>query len=46
MVHLTLINSAGVQGLQIHICQECAEKQELNNPEGFTLSDLLLGLGK
>ena len=42
-VHLTQIVEDKMQ--KVDLCQECAEKKGVNDPAGFSLADLLLGLG-
>src|SRR6266704_1626598 len=42
-VHFTQTNGAGVQ--KVDLCEECAKAKEMNDPTGFSLADLLLGLG-
>lgn len=31
---------------KVDFCKECAKEKGIDNPDGFTLADLLLGLGK
>lgn len=42
-VHLTQI--AGEKMQKVDLCEECAKEKGVNNPTGFSLADLLLGLG-
>ncbi len=42
-VHLTQI--AGDKMQQVDLCEECAKSKGVNDPAGFSLADLLLGLG-
>jgi len=42
-VHLTQTNSEWVQ--KMDMCEECAKTKGVNDPTGFSLADLLLGLG-
>lgn len=42
-VHLTQI--AGEKMQKLDLCEECAKKKGVNDPTGFSLADLLLGLG-
>jgi protein arginine kinase activator len=42
-VHLTQIDSDKVQ--KVDLCEECAKQKGLNDPTGFSLADLLMGLG-
>ena len=42
-VHLTQI--VGDQMQKVDLCKQCAEKKGVNDPTGFSLADLLLGLG-
>jgi protein arginine kinase activator len=42
-VHLTQIVGDKVQ--KVDLCEECAKKKGVNDPQGFSLADLLLGLG-
>lgn len=42
-VHLTQI--AGDKMQKVDLCEECAKKKGVNDPTGFSLADLLLGLG-
>jgi protein arginine kinase activator len=42
-VHLTQI--AGDKMQKIDLCEECAKTKGVNDPTGFSLADLLLGLG-
>ncbi len=42
-VHLTQI--AGEQMQKVDLCEECAKQKGVNDPAGFSLADLLLGLG-
>ena len=40
-VHLTQI--AGDKMQQMDLCQDCAKTQGVNDPTGFSLTDLMLG---
>lgn len=42
-VHLTQI--AGEKMQKVDLCEECAKEKGVNDPAGFSLADLLLGLG-
>ena len=42
-VHLTQI--AGDKTQKVDLCEECAKQKGVNDPAGFSLADLLLGLG-
>lgn len=42
-VHLTQIAGEKVQ--KVDLCEECAKQKGVNDPAGFSLADLLLGLG-
>ncbi len=42
-VHLTQIT--GDKMHKIDLCEECAKEKGVNDPSGFSLADLLLGLG-
>jgi protein arginine kinase activator len=42
-VHLTQI--AGDKMQKVDLCEECASHKGVNDPAGFSLADLLLGLG-
>src|SRR5215469_10872239 len=42
-VHLTQI--AGDKMQNVDLCEECAKTKGVNDPAGFSLADLLLGLG-
>ena len=42
-VHLTQIAGDKVQ--KVDLCEECAKHKGVNDPAGFSLADLLLGLG-
>src|SRR5882672_3425735 len=42
-VHLTQI--AGEKMQKVDLCEECAKSKGVNDPAGFSLADLLLGLG-
>jgi protein arginine kinase activator len=42
-VHLTQI--AGDKMQKVDLCEECAKHKGVNDPAGFNLADLLLGLG-
>ena len=42
-VHLTQISGDKVQ--KVDLCEECAKTKGVNDPAGFSLADLLLGLG-
>ncbi len=42
-VHLTQIADDKVQ--KVDLCEECAKAKGVNDPTGFSLADLLLGLG-
>jgi protein arginine kinase activator len=42
-VHLTQIAGEKVQ--KVDLCEECARQKGVNDPAGFSLADLLLGLG-
>jgi len=42
-VHLTQI--AGDKVHKVDLCEECAKNKGVNDPTGFSLADLLLGLG-
>jgi protein arginine kinase activator len=42
-VHLTQI--AGDKMQKVDLCEECAKTKGVNDPAGFSLADLLLGLG-
>lgn len=43
MVHLTQIEGDKMQ--KVDLCEECAKEKGVNDPAGFSLADLLLGLG-
>src|SRR4029079_7929153 len=43
-VHLTQI-SAGDKMQKVDLCEECAKQKGVNDPAGFSMADLLLGLG-
>ena len=43
VVHLTQI--AGDKMQKVDLCEECAKTKGVNDPTGFSLADLLLGLG-
>ena len=42
-VHLTQIQGEKMQ--KVDLCEECASNKGVNDPAGFSLADLLLGLG-
>ena len=42
-VHLTQIVGDKMQ--KVDLCEECAKTKGVNDPTGFSLADLLLGLG-
>ena len=42
-VHLTQI--AGDKMQKVDLCEECAKTKGVNDPTGFSLADLLLGMG-
>jgi protein arginine kinase activator len=42
-VHLTQITGDKMQ--KVDLCEECAKSKGVNDPTGFSLADLLLGLG-
>jgi protein arginine kinase activator len=42
-VHLTQI--AGDKLQKVDLCEDCAKQKGVNDPTGFSLADLLLGLG-
>ena len=42
-MHLTQI--AGDKMQKVDLCEECAKHKGVNDPAGFSLADLLLGLG-
>ena len=42
-VHLTQI--AGDKMQKVDLCEDCAKHKGVNDPTGFSLADLLLGLG-
>ena len=42
-VHLTQI--AGEKMQKVDLCEDCAREKGVNDPAGFSLADLLLGLG-
>ena len=42
-VHLTQIADDKVQ--KVDLCEDCAKEKGVNDPTGFSLADLLLGLG-
>jgi len=42
-VHLTQIVGEKMQ--KVDLCEECAKSKGVNDPAGFSLADLLLGLG-
>src|SRR5580765_288864 len=42
-VHLTQI--AGEKMQKVDLCEDCAKTKGVNDPTGFSLADLLLGLG-
>jgi protein arginine kinase activator len=42
-VHLTQIVGDKMQ--KVDLCEECAKQKGVNDPAGFSLADLLLGLG-
>ncbi len=42
-VHLTQIVGGKMQ--KVDLCEECAKEKGVNDPAGFSLADLLLGLG-
>jgi protein arginine kinase activator len=42
-VHLTQITGDKVQ--KVDLCEECAKHKGVNDPAGFSLADLLLGIG-
>ena len=42
-VHLTQIQGDKMQ--KVDLCEECAKHKGVNDPAGFSLADLLLGLG-
>ena len=41
-VHLTMIAFAKMR--KVDLCEECAKTKGVNDPTGFSLADLLLGL--
>src|SRR5437879_2200140 len=42
-VHLTQIAGDKVQ--KVDLCEDCAKQKGVNDPTGFSLADLLLGIG-
>src|SRR5436190_8583765 len=42
-VHLTQITGDKLQ--KVDLCEECAKTKGVNDPAGFSLADMLLGLG-
>jgi protein arginine kinase activator len=42
-VHLTQITGDKMQ--KVDLCEDCAKQKGVNDPAGFSLADLLLGLG-
>jgi protein arginine kinase activator len=42
-VHLTQIAAEKVQ--KVDLCEDCAKEKGVNDPTGFSLADLLMGLG-
>ncbi|HWW00575.1 MAG TPA: UvrB/UvrC motif-containing protein [Candidatus Acidoferrum sp.] len=42
-VHYTQIEGGKIQ--KVDLCEECAKTKGVNDPAGFSLADLLLGLG-
>ena len=42
-VHLTQIVGDKMQ--KVDLCEQCAARKGVNDPQGFSLADLLLGLG-
>ncbi len=42
-VHLTQIVNDKIQ--KVDLCEQCAKEKGVNDPAGFSLADLLLGLG-
>lgn len=42
-VHLTQI--AGEKMQKVDLCEDCAKEKGVNDPTGFSLADLLMGLG-
>ena len=42
-VHLTEIKGEKMQ--KVDLCEDCAKQKGVNDPAGFSLADLLLGLG-
>lgn len=42
-VHLTTI--AGEKMQKVDLCEDCAKEKGVNDPAGFSLADMLLGLG-
>lgn len=42
-MHLTQIQGEKMQ--KVDLCEECAKQKGVNDPAGFSLADLLLGLG-
>lgn len=42
-VHLTQITGEKMQ--KVDLCEDCAKKKGVNDPTGFSLADLLCGLG-
>ena len=42
-VHLTQIVGEKMQ--KVDLCEDCAKQKGVNDPKGFSLADLLLGLG-
>ena len=42
-MHLTQIAAEKMQ--KVDLCEECAKQKGVNDPAGFSLADLLLGLG-
>jgi protein arginine kinase activator len=42
-VHLTQIDGGKMQ--KVDLCEDCAKTKGVNDPTGFSLADLLLGLG-
>ena len=44
-VHYTKIDGVGDKMQKVDLCEECAKSQGVNDPVGFSLADMLLGLG-
>jgi protein arginine kinase activator len=43
-VHLTQVEGEKMQ--KVDLCEECAKTKGVNDPTGFSLADILLGLQK